>query len=70
MTIKKNRIDSGVNRANTIYIWLAMSGSGHREQYMISGRLALVTKVGDLDFPLIQNVQCYKVYNSIIMLYY
>ena len=37
---------------------------------MVSGVLALVTRVGDIDFPPIQNVQCYKAYNSITTLNY
>ena len=37
---------------------------------MVSVILASVTSVGDIDFPPIQNVQCYKAYNSITTSYY
>ena len=56
MIDKNGGVDSGVNRANTICIWLALFKSGQREPYIVSDVLALITGVGDIDFPLIQNI--------------
>lgn len=70
MIDENGEVDNGVNRANIICIWLTLSGNGQCRPYIVSNVLALVTKVGDIDFPPIQNIQCYKAYNSIITLYY
>lgn len=69
MIDKDGEVDNGVNKANIICIWLTLSGSGQYRPYIVSNVLVLVTRVGDINFPLIQNIQCYKAYNSIITLY-
>lgn len=50
MINKENKIDNKINKANTIYIWLALFGSGQRKSYMVSDVLILLTEVGDIDF--------------------
>lgn len=50
MINKENKIDNKINKANTIYIWLALFESGQHKSYMVSDVLILLTEVGDIDF--------------------
>lgn len=71
MMINKNSgVNSEVNKANTICIRLALSGNSQRKLYIISSILALITRISNIDFPLIINIQYNKAYNSITILYY
>lgn len=67
MMIDENgEIDNKRKKAYTIYFWLIAFDNSHCKLLIISILLTLVIKISNINFFPIQNIQYYKVYNSII----